>query len=90
MVHKTRPRNRPFTAAERRYLAGLDAIDSCTEKRITWNRYFAEHASRMLDHGARPADIFRAAGAGPERIGSKRIERCAARWRRQARKEREQ
>ena len=31
--------------------------------------------------GRRPSEVFRAAGVGPEVIGSKRVERCCARWR---------
>lgn len=87
---KARPRNKPFDAEERRYLCGLDAVDACTEKRITWNRAFIAWATAKLDQGYAPSDIFRKAGVGPETIGSKRVERCAARWRENLEKQREQ
>ncbi len=85
---KARPCNKPFDAEERQYLCGLDAVDECGEKRITWNRYFIRYVEYELELGARPVDVFRSAGVGPEVIGRKRIERCVSRWRRQAAKER--
>lgn len=85
---KARPCNKPFDAEERQYLCGLDAVDECGEKRITWNRYFIHDVEYELELGARPVDVFRSAGVGPEVIGRKRIERCVSRWRRQAVKER--
>lgn len=84
---KARPCNKPFDAEERQYLCGLDAVDECGEKRITWNRYFIRYVEYELELGARPVDVFRSAGVGPEVIGRKRIERCVSRWRRQAAKE---
>ena len=83
---KARPRNKPFDAKERQYLCGLDAVDACTEKRITWNQAFIAYAIKELVQGRAPSDIFRRAGCGPEVIGSKRIERCAARWRKKLEK----
>ena len=64
------------------------AVRNCGEKRITWNRYFIRYVEYELELGARPVDVFRSAGVGPEVIGRKRIERCVSRWRRQAAKER--
>ena len=98
---KARPRNKPFDAKERQYLCGLDAVDACTEKRITWNQAFIAYAIKELVRGCAPSDIFRRAGCapsdifrragcGPEVIGSKRIERCAARWRKKLEKQQEQ
>ena len=46
---KARPCNKPFDAEERQYLCGLDAVDECGEKRITWNRYY-----NILDRLDRP------------------------------------
>lgn len=86
---KPRPANKPFDAEERQYLCGLDAVDECGEKRITWNRYFIRYVEHALELGARPTDVFRSAGVGPEIIGQKRIERCAARWRRKAKEKRD-
>lgn len=83
------PRNKPFSPSERRYLCRLDAVDSCTQTRITWNKYFIRHVEHELESGARPVDVFRSAGVGPEIIGSKRVERCVARWRKEAEKERD-
>lgn len=87
---KARPRNKPFDAEERQYLCSLDAIDACTEKRITWNRAFITYATAELAQGHAPSDIFRRAGCGPEFIGNKRVERCAARWRKNLKKQQEQ
>ena len=87
---KARPCNKPFDAEERQYLCGLDAVDACTEKRITWNQAFIAYAIKELVRGRAPSDIFRRAGCGPEVIGSKRIERCAARWRKKLEKQQEQ
>ena len=82
---KARPRNKPFDAKERQYLCGLDAVDACTEKRITWNQAFIAYAIKELVRGCAPSDIFRRAGCGPEGI-----ERCAARWRKKLEKQQEQ
>lgn len=48
---KARPRNKPFDAKERQYLCGLDAVDACTEKRITWNQAFIAYAIKELVRG---------------------------------------
>ena len=45
---KARPCNKPFDAEERQYLCGLDAVDECGEKRITWNRYFIRYVEYEL------------------------------------------
>lgn len=55
---KARPCNKPFDAEERQYLCGLDAVDECGEKRITWNRYFIRYVEYELELGARPVDVF--------------------------------
>lgn len=49
---KARPCNKPFDAEERQYLCGLDAVDECGEKRITWNRYFIRYVEYELELGA--------------------------------------
>lgn len=54
---KARPCNKPFDAEERQYLCGLDAVDECGEKRITWNRYFIRYVEYELELGARPVDV---------------------------------
>lgn len=73
--------NLEFTKDEMTRLSRLAAVDGCTEKRITWNPDFAAWAMRQIKRGRRPSEVFRAAGVGPEVIGSKRVERCCARWR---------
>ncbi len=83
-----RPAGKPFDEEERRVLTALDAVDSCSAKRIVWNRAFIELAKGELAMGTSPTVIFRRAGVGPEVIGHKRIERCVARWRGQMEKER--
>ena len=86
-THASRPRNKPFDKEERQYLCGLPAVDSCTESRINWNSEFIGKVQSEIETGAHPTEIFRKAGVGPEIIGRKRIERCVARWREKARKE---
>ena len=83
-----RPRNKPFDEDEIRMLLELDAVETCSKKRITWNHEFIKRAKKELAEGESPTDIFRRAGVGPEIVGHKRIERCAARWRRQMERER--
>lgn len=75
---KARPCNKPFDAEERQYLCGLDAVDECGEKRITWNRYFIRYVEYELELGARPVDVFRSAGVGPEVIYTRgvRLQHC--------------
>lgn len=82
-----RPSNLDFTKDEMTRLNRLAAVNRCTEKRITWNPYFAAWAMKQIMAGRRPSEVFRAAGVGPEVIGSKRIERCCARWRKRNEKE---
>ena len=89
-IHGGRPRNKPFNKTERQYLCALPAVDSCTESRINWNREFIGTVQSEIEAGAHPTEIFRKAGVGPEIIGRKRIERCVARWREKAKKEKEQ
>ena len=86
---KPRPANKPFDVEERQYLRSLSAVDECSEKRIIWNKYFIHYVESELELGSRPVDLFRSAGVGPEVIGCKRIERCVARWREKARREKE-
>lgn len=76
-----RPANLEFTKDEMARLNRLAAVDRCAEKRITWNPDFAAWAMKQIGAGRRPSEVFRMAGVGPEVIGSKRIERCCARWR---------
>ena len=51
--------------------------------RITYSREFKHHFMREYLAGRKPTQIFREAGFDPRMIGSKRIERASARWRKQ-------
>lgn len=71
-----------FDEATRAYLLTLPAVEAVgSTGRISYAPAFRRQAARRLRAGVRPAVVFRAAGLGPEVIGRKRIERCAARWR---------
>lgn len=58
-------------------------VVSVESGRIRYTDGFRRRCMDAYEQGARPVDIFREAGLGPERIGHKRIERCISRWRRQ-------
>lgn len=51
--------------------------------RITYSREFKHYFMREYNAGKKPTEIFRAAGFDPRMIGSKRIERASARWRKE-------
>lgn len=51
--------------------------------RITYSREFKHHFMREYNAGKKSTEIFRAAGFDPRMIGSKRIERASARWRKE-------
>lgn len=55
----------------------LDAI----ETRIVYSNEFKHHFMKEYNSGKKPTQIFREAGFDPKMLGSKRIERCAHRWR---------
>lgn len=73
-------RNGKFTAAERTYLSGLDAVKRVTDTRIYYSDEFREECMRRYHKGASPAALFAEAGLGSKIIGYKRIERSFARW----------
>lgn len=66
----------------------LDKISEFIRTRTSVDGMVIRYVEYELELGARPVDVFRSAGVGPEVIGRKRIERCVSRWRRQAAKER--
>lgn len=70
-----------FTRGERAWIASMPAVERCDETRITWNTGFARRVAERVAAGESPTTVFREAVLGPEIIGHKRIERCAARWR---------
>lgn len=52
-----------------------------TEKRIIYTEEFKVHFIEEYLSGKGPTKIFREAGFNPKVLGAKRIERAAARWR---------
>lgn len=73
-----------FSPEEIAYLKSLPAVVEATAKRITYSNAFKEHCMRRYAEGASPVKLFREAGLDPSLVGSKRIERCFARWREEA------
>lgn len=55
----------------------LDAV----ETRIVYSNEFKYHFMKEYNAGKKPTQIFRESGFDPKMLGSKRIERCAHRWR---------
>ncbi|KAB8294577.1 HTH domain-containing protein [Bifidobacterium avesanii] len=70
-----------FSSEEIAYLKSLPAVVEATAKRITYSNAFKEYCMRRYAEGASPVKLFREAGLDPSLVGSKRIERCFARWR---------
>lgn len=70
-----------FSARECRYLLSLSAVRTVRENRIFYSEEFKQDCMRRYHEGESPSQIFREAGLSPELVGSKRIERCMARWR---------
>nr|WP_240544281.1 hypothetical protein [Bifidobacterium sp. SO4] len=62
---------------------GLPAVARADANRIVYADWFRDEVMRRYREGVPPTAVFREAGLGPEIIGSKRIERCVARWRRE-------
>ena len=56
-------------------------IKSVTDYRIYYTDTFKEYFIHEYINGRGPSDIFKGAGIDPSLLGSKRIERAAARWR---------
>ena len=75
----------PFTQRERNYLESLPAVSRVTGARIHYTDEFRDECLRRYGAGEHPVDLFRQAGLDPRLIGYKRIERCFARWRANAR-----
>lgn len=73
-----------FSEEEVAYLKSLPAVVEATSKRITYANAFKDYCMRRYAQGASPVALFREAGLDPVLVGSKRIERCFARWRRDA------
>lgn len=77
-----------FSAREIRYLQSLPAVESVTQNRIRYTERFKRDCMRRYREGESPARIFRSAGLDSSLIGYKRIERCVARWSKDAERRR--
>lgn len=76
-----------FSAEEVRYLRKLPAVANVTRSRIMYSEAFKRSCLRRYFAGESPVRMFREAGLDPSLVGYKRIERCFARWKAQAKKE---
>ncbi|QOL35286.1 hypothetical protein BL8807_05405 [Bifidobacterium lemurum] len=76
-----------FSAEEVRYLRKLPAVANATRNRIMYSEAFKRSCLRRYFAGESPVKMFREAGLDPSLVGYKRIERCFARWKEQAKKE---
>ena len=56
-------------------------VENVTERRITYTEEFKRLFIKEYFEGKKPMRIFSDAGFDIKVIGSKRIERCSARWR---------
>ncbi|MBT1170974.1 hypothetical protein [Bifidobacterium sp. SO4] len=70
-----------FDSGQVAYLNGLPAVARADARRIVYADWFRDEVMRRYGEGVPPTVVFREAGLAPELIGSKRIERCVARWR---------
>lgn len=68
------------------HLETLPAVDRVNREtgRIYYTHEFRVLCMRRYRAGERPTCIFREAGLGSEIVGSKKIERCIARWKNDA------
>ena len=71
---------RLFTLREAAYLRSLPAVKEVNATRIIYSDRFKVECMRRYLKGESASKIFREAGLDPALIGSKRIERCVARW----------
>lgn len=69
-----------FTLKEVAYLRSLPAVKEVNATRITYSDRFKVECVRRYFKGESARKIFRDAGLDPSLIGTKRIERCIARW----------
>lgn len=56
-------------------------VDDVNEVRIIYSDEFKTFFMQKYKRGEKPTEIFKKAGFDPKILGSKRIERAAARWR---------
>lgn len=75
-----------FDKDEVHYLRSLPAVrDVRNNRTILYSDEFKRECLSRYYAGETPSSIFRRAGLDPMLIGSKRIERCIARWKRERR-----
>jgi len=70
-----------LTAEEIRILNQNPYVSEVNENRVIYTAEFKQHFMREYLSGKGPTAIFREAGFDTAILGSKRIERAAARWR---------
>lgn len=70
-----------FTEEEIQMLSGHRYVDKVSEDVIKFTEEFKELFMREYTSGKKPTEIFLHAGFDTDVLGSKRIERCSARWR---------
>ena len=70
-----------FTDRQLKSLANNPNVESVTSRRITYTDDFKRLFIERYRLGIQPKDIFKDAGFDVEVLGTKRIERAAARWR---------
>lgn len=71
-----------FTEKEIEILKNKDAVLTANSKRIIYSEKFKEFFIENYKKGYTPTEIFRMAKFDIRMIGTKRIERAAARWKR--------
>ena len=69
-----------LTDEEMQVLSANPHVLSVDDKRIVYTEEFKQYFMQEYLAGNRPTAIFREAGFTTELLGSKRIERCASRW----------
>lgn len=72
--------NGQFTEEEIEYLSSLDAVEGVRQNQIIYSNEFKKDFIEKYKQGQKPGKIFEEAGLSRTIIGSKRIERAAARW----------
>ena len=72
--------NGKFTKEEIEYLSSLDAVEGVRQNQIIYSNEFKKDFIEKYKQGQKPGKIFEEAGLSRTIIGSKRIERAAARW----------
>ena len=78
----------PLSEENIKRLRKLPAVKNVTKHgRIYYTQEFQKHFLEEHAKGAKPVNLFREAGLGPEIIGYKRIERATARWSEKAEKQ---